>query len=313
MRESLRFFKNLILKNWWLKLAGLLLAYALWLMVRGSEGERVFTVPLVVQIPRNMEIVNQRPSTAEITTLGSTSLTDSQPNLNYTINLQSVGEGEQTVSLNPAGVRVSPASGLTVIRVNPARITLVLERIASKDVPVKVPIQGTPATGLDFYRLTCQPSVVRITGPRSSISRIKEAQTEPVSIAGQNHSFQTIVNFSVQDDDMHMDPAAVAVNVEMGAHRVVRTFRIPVTAIQGDAFTVNPPFVSVSVLVPVTFKGHLTAEDFRATASMLNSGPNSYRVIARPEVEIRADLDAGIRVKQITPDEVTLLRKARKK
>jgi hypothetical protein len=71
MRAILRSIKDFLLRNWWLKLASLLLAYALWLVVRGSEGERVFAVPLTVRIPRNMVIVNERRSSVEITAQGS--------------------------------------------------------------------------------------------------------------------------------------------------------------------------------------------------------------------------------------------------
>jgi hypothetical protein len=37
-------------RNWWLKLAGLLMAYVLWLLVRSAQGERILTVPLAVGV-----------------------------------------------------------------------------------------------------------------------------------------------------------------------------------------------------------------------------------------------------------------------
>ncbi|MBZ5499183.1 MAG: hypothetical protein LAP85_22525 [Acidobacteriia bacterium] len=313
MREAFRFIKDLILKNWWLKLAAILLAYALWIMVRGAEGERVFTVPLVVQIPRGMEIVNERPNSVEIAALGAPNLTGSLPNLTYTIDLQSAGEGEQTVSLTPDGVHVSPGSGLTVIRVNPARATFVLERVIAKDVPVRVPIQGSPAAGLDIYTAACRPISVHISGPRSAIIPIRGVETDPVSLAGQRQSFQTTVNLNVRNADIHTSPTAVEVDVELGPHRETRTLRIPVTVLDDAGYDVSPPSLSVSVLVPVTFKRQLAAEDFSATVSVPNSEPLSSRMAAKPAVEITKELGTGIVIKQVSPQEVTLLRRARKK
>jgi hypothetical protein len=313
MREVLRFIRNLILKNGWLKLSALLLAFALWFMVRSSAGERVFTVPLVVQIPRNMEIVNERPSSVEITTLGAPNLAGGFSNLTYTIDLQSASEGELTIPLSPAGVRVPAAAGFSVIRVSPARVTLVLERVISKDVPVKAVITGNPANGFDLYKATVQPERVRISGPRSEIEPMKEVATQPVSIAGLDHSFQTMVNFDLQNDDIHTSPVAVGVNVEVGVHREAQVFKIPVSVEEADNFVATPNSVSVTVLVPVDLAKEVTAEDFRAVASGHNPEPGTNRIVTKPDVQMTVELDAGIVIKEVRPEEITLHRKTGKK
>jgi hypothetical protein len=313
MRAILRSIKDFLLRNWWLKLASLLLAYALWLVVRGSEGERVFAVPLTVRIPRNMVIVNERRSSVEITAQGSI-LPGSQPDMAYVIDLQSGGEGEQTIPLTPDGVQMGPTSGLRVIRVSPARITIVLERVISKDVPIKVPIQGTLAAGVDLYQLTCRPSSVRVSGPRSQVSALKEVETDLLSLAGQRGSFQTSVSFNLPNDDIRTNPVGpIEADVELGPHREVRTLKIPVTVLNNDGYAISPQFVTVSVLVPITFKGRLGAEAFSATVTVPNSESPLNRLSAKPEVELTKNLGAGIAIKQVKPEEVTLLRAPRKK
>jgi YbbR domain-containing protein len=313
MRAVLRFIKDLLLRNWWLKLASIFLAYALWLVVRGSEGERVFTVPLTVQIPRNMVIVNERRSSVEITAQGSL-LPGSQPDITYILDLQSAGEGEQTIPLTTDGVHISRASGLSVIRVSPARITIVLERVISKDVPVKVPVQGAPAAGVDLYRLTCRPSSVRVSGPRSEVSALNEVETDPVSLAGRRDPFQTAASLNLLNDDIRANLVGpVEVDVELGPHREVRTLRIPVTVLNNDGYAISPRFVTINVLVPITFKGRLADDAFRATVTVPNSESPLNRLSAKPEVELTKNLDAGIAIKQVKPEEVTLLRVSRKK
>jgi len=315
MRTPLRFIREILLKNWGLKLTSLLIAFALWLMLRGSQGERIIMVPLTVQIPRSMEIVNERPNMVEITARGFlANLTGSLPNMTYNIDLQSSGEGEQTIPLSPAGVRISPASGLTVIRVNPARINLILEKVISKDVPVKVPIRGTPAPGFDFYQVTCQPSIVSISGPRSDVNPIKEVETDPVSIEAQSSSFHQTVNFHIPDVDIHTSPVGpVEADIELGPHREVRTLSIPVGGLEGGAFAASPPYVSVSVLIPAAIKERLTAEDLRATVSIPTPEPGSDRIAVVPLVEFTKEPGAGITIRQVSPEQVTLVRRARKK
>ena len=85
------------------------------------------------------------------------------------------------------------------------------------------------------------------------------------------------------------------------------------TVLDDPDFVASPAYISVSVLVPMTFKGSLTASDFRATVSAPNSELADARVSAKPEVELIGDLKAGIAIAQISPEEVALLRKIRKK
>ena len=315
MKAIRRFILEFLLKNWGLKATSLLIALALWVMVRGSQGEHVITVPLTVQIPRNMEIVNQRPSFVEITAQGYMSnLAGGQPNLSYTIDLQSASEGEQVIALTPEEVHVSPASGLRVLRVNPARITIDLERVISKDVPVRVIPQGIPAAGFDLYKTTWQPTIVTISGPRSVINPVKEMGTEPVSISKQSRSFRARVNFVVKDDDIHISPAGPAeVDVELGPHREARSFRVPVTVIESDAFTVSPGYVSVSVLAPVSMKDPPTVDDIKASVIASNIDPALNRLTAVPQVEFAREFDPNVVIRRVDPEQVTLIRKGSRK
>ncbi len=314
MKSILKLLKEVLLKNRWLKLAALLLAYALWIMVRGSEGERVITVPLTVQIPRDMAIVNERPTTVECTAVGfQPNLAGSAPNHSYDIDLRSAREGERTILLTPAGVQLNPASDLRIIRVNPARITLVLQKIISKQVAVKVPIQGMPAAGFDLYRSAWTPDTVLVSGPRSDIDALKDLVTDPVSIAGRDRSFQTAAGLNVQNDNIHISPPGpVAVAVAIGPHREARRLSVPVAVVSDDEFSVSPPAVSVRLLVPVTYKGRITADNLKATVTVSNAPAQVNRLTARPVVDFVGGDDGGIVIDQISPEEVMLTRKARK-
>lgn len=311
--KATRFLREILLTNWWFKLAALLLAYGLWLVIRGSEGERVLQVPLTVKIPSNMVIVSEHPNFVEVT-LEGTLLPSTSADISYDVDLQSAGEGDQTIPLTADRVRLGAASGLRVVQVNPAMLTLVLEKTVSKDVPVKVPIEGTPAPGFDLYKWVCLPSQVRISGPRSRVSPVKQAETDPVSISGQSRSFQSAVSLAPLDGEIHVGLAGpVRVDLELGPHREMHRFRIPVTVLDDPNFVASPAFISVSVLVPMTFKGRLTASDFRATVSVPNSGSGDAHMSAKPEVEPTGGLEAGIAIAQINPEEVALLRKTGKK
>ncbi len=313
MRNFLEFVRELVVRNWWLKVAGLALAYVLWLLVRSSEGERLLNVPLVVQLPRNMEIVSQRPATVEAAVLGVRDLTGNLPDLAYTINLQLAKEGEITVPLSPEGIRVNPGSGISVVHVNPARVTFRLEQVISKDLPVKVPVLGAPASGYDLYSVTCQPDTISVVGPRTPINALKAVATDPLSVAGLRHSFKRTANFDLPSDEIHTSPVSVEVSVDIGVHRTEHTVEVPVAVLGPQGYVATPAAVSVSVLVPLSFQGKLSPEEFRATAFVRGEEPYPNRVTVKPEVEPRRDLDPGIVISKIQPEAVTLTLKTGKK
>jgi YbbR domain-containing protein len=217
MKKLLDFAKRILLENWGLKLAGIFLAYLLWLLVSVGASERDFTVPLIVQIPHNMEIVNDRPNSITATALVDSRMLDKLPDLSYTIDLHAKGEGEHVITLSPGAIQVGADSGITMIRVAPSRIVLVLEGVIMKETPIKVPIQGNPAAGFQVEGIICRPDIVHIYGPRSKINPIAEVETDPVTVSGRKRSFQTTVNFSLQHVDIHTSPAAVEVTVNIGA------------------------------------------------------------------------------------------------
>jgi len=315
MTAILRLIREIALKNWGLKLTSILLAFALWLMVRGGQGERVFTVPLTFSIPRDMEIVNDRPSLVEITAQGTLpSLSGTQPDLIYNIDLLAAEEGESTVALTPAGVRISSGSGLRVVRVSPARVTLVLERVISKDVPIRIPVNGKPAQSSEIYEMTFQPEIVSITGPRSSVNSIQEVSTDPVPVAGKDRTFDARVNFNIPNDDIHTSPVGpVSVSVELGPKRELHTIRVPVTVTGEDAYAASPSSITVSVLVPVTFKEELTAKDFQARVTVPDPELAKDQASVKPAVEMTIEPVYGMTITGFKPEEVLLQRKARKK
>jgi hypothetical protein len=130
-----RFFRQCLLENWNLKATAFLMALIIWFFVRGEPGpERVVQIPLEVQVSHNMEITGKRPSMIEITMRGTafSGALFGQTLPTCTIDLQDAGEGAHVVALTPDSIKAPKASGIEVIRVNPARVTIALKRTISK-------------------------------------------------------------------------------------------------------------------------------------------------------------------------------------
>ncbi len=303
--------RELLLENWSLKLISVLLAYILWLLVRGDpNAERVISVPLEIRVPRNMELTSERPSTVDVTVRGAFANMGFAPVLpTYVIDLSPFDEGAHVVQLSPANVRFPRASGLEAIAVRPVRLVLKLERTIAKEVPIRVALRGAPAPGFDVYGTSISPPTVIVSGPRSSVEDIREMYTEAISITDLHQSLREFANIDIRDDSVHCSPPGpVEVNLQVGPHRRLR--RITGIEVVPDVreVAVIPREVSVQVLVPDTYTKPLTAADFTATvaASEMQQGTRIAKL--RVEANPKSQLDPAIEIKGVLPAEVTVRR-----
>ncbi len=308
-----RFIKEYILENWSLKATAILLALTLWLFVRGEPGpERIVTIPLEVQVPRHMEIINERPTSVEVTMRGAafSNMWFSQPLPTCIIDLQRSKEGEHVVILTPENVKTPKGSGIEVLQVNPARVTLVLEQTVSKEVPIVIPVRGEPARGFDVYGKSSRPLAIVITGPRSRIEPIREIPAEAVSIAGLKQPVQFFVSLNIKDNAIRTPlNNPVQIDIQIGPSRKLFTVDHVPVATDDPAYVAAPKQIAVQVLAPVDSAAELTPADFSAFVSTrdLNAAPP---VKTKPQVGIvNGKLNGNVIIKDVYPSEVVIRKK----
>lgn len=310
----MKFIKDLLLENWGLKLTSIFLAFFLWVVVRGDpSAERVINVALEIRLPRDMEITSERPSAVDVTVRGAlTNLWFSPTIPTYVIDLRSFDEGEHVIQLSPQNVRFPRASGLEPIAVRPARLKIMLEQTAVKDVPIRVVTRGEPGPGIDIYTISTKPSTVTISGPHSNIERIREVSTEVVNLANQRQSIHKLVSLDIRDDLVHSTPAGpVEADLRLGPHRRLQSIS-RVLVVTGDAsYAASPRWVTIDVLVPITYDRGLTAAQFVATVNLPNLASAQTSIKVKPEVRFKDPTDPAIIIKQVQPAEVTIQKKNR--
>ena len=305
-----RFIKEYVLENWSLKATAVLLSLIIWLFVRGEPGaERVVSVPLEVQVPRQMEITHERPTSVEVTMRGAafSSMWFSQPLPTCVVDLQGANEGEHVITLTPENVKTSKGSGIEVLQVNPARVTLVLERRYRRKCPVVVPVRGEPASGFDVYGRSTKPSTIVITGPRSRIEPVREIPTEAVSISGQKQPVRFFVGLNIKDNAIRAPlNNPVQVDIQIGPRRKLFTVaQIPV-ATDDPSYLISPKQIAVQVLAPADSAAELAPADFSAFVSTknLNAAPSAK---TKPQVGIvNNKLNGNVIIKDIYPSEVAI-------
>jgi YbbR domain-containing protein len=308
--------KEILFENWSLKLTALLLALVLWLFVRAEPGPaRVVTVPLEVQLSRDMEITNERPAAVEVTMRGAafSTMWFSQPLPTCIVDMQGASEGEHVVKLTPENVRIPKGTGIDVLQVNPARVRLVLEKTASKEVPIVVPIKGNPPRGYEIYGRSSKPATALITGPRSHVQEVDDIQTEPINISGQKQPVRSFVNLNIKDNTIRTSVSEpVQVDVQVGPR--TKTYTIsPVPVSTDDPSLITAPReVLLRITAPVDVAKELSPDDFSATVSEQNLDLSKLPMRVEPSIKVLGALNGTVTIKEIVPSKVVVRRSRRK-
>ena len=103
------------------------------------------------------------------------------------------GEYHLGVSVEPVGVTAS------VISKNPANITLVVDRMNTKSVPVEVELTGQLGSGLSLAEYTPSPDAITVRGPETILRQIKTAKVS-YDISNLTSALQTSVTYTLLDE-----------------------------------------------------------------------------------------------------------------
>ena len=305
-----RFFKEYFLENWTLKATALLLALILWLFVRGEPGpERVVAVPLELHISNQMEITNDHPTSIEVTMRGApfSNMWFGKALPSCVVDLQDAAEGENIVALTPEDIKISKGSGIRVLQVNPARISVVLEKILSKEVPIVAPVLQSPPQGFEVYSKILKPASVTIFGPRTRIAPVQSIHTNPISLEGKKQSTKFYESLNIRDQRVHTSMNnPVEVEILIGPHRKVFTIpKIPVIPDSAD-YDITPKQIAIQVLAPPNRMERISAGNFSVTVPTNALDVSAFPARIAPAVRILDDLNGTITIKDLQPAEVVI-------
>ena len=165
-----------------LKLLALVLAVACWLFVAGESKVLVgFSVPLEIRdVPKGMTVTNKVERQLELRLAGPSSILSGlkASDVAAAIDLSAAKAGRQTVTLDDRVVKVPP--GITVQRIFPTSIEVVLEKTERRLVPVTARVGGAQAIRRKVTKVEVYPPAVEIEGLPEEFSRMATVYTEEV-------------------------------------------------------------------------------------------------------------------------------------
>jgi YbbR domain-containing protein len=169
---------RIVLENFFWFLVSLALAFMVWVIAIAQTDpiqERLFTqIPVLISDPDSGLLITNNPtSTVRISVRAQQSVLDSLTKDDFTVraSLSGLGEGTHVVELTAQSTRRA------VVDPQPTQITVVLERVEARKVPVTTLITKELAVE---YEIVDQPTFdenqVEVSGPASKVGQVVAAQ-----------------------------------------------------------------------------------------------------------------------------------------
>lgn len=259
--------KNKLTRNWGLKIASFLSAAVLWLVVTNINDPimtyRVTDVPVTI---KNANLITDRGQVYEV--LDGTDMIDvvtvSAPrsiidSLDRS-NIVAVADINDLTSVDTVAIKLSTNKyndKLDSIRGNIDSVRLSIEEKLSKSLPVKSVTTGEVREGFIVGSVSTDQNLIRISGPKSIVSRVSKAQAE-VDISGFSNNISTDCEVRLYDEEgneitaenLEKSISKVRVNAEILERKTLPlTCEVTGTPEDGCQFTGEVTFSKATVTV----------------------------------------------------------------
>ncbi|OGQ99659.1 MAG: hypothetical protein A2505_09295 [Deltaproteobacteria bacterium RIFOXYD12_FULL_55_16] len=173
--------------NWGLKLISLIFALLLWYFVVGEDKvDTTVYIPVeIVNLPKELIISNnQFKKQLEATVSGPRGLISglNRQRITRTINLAKATPGTLVIRNEPETIPFP--RGVTVSRIQPNHITLLIDELVEKELTIQARTSGAPASGHELVEVVFEPKFIKISGPKAIVGREKLLTAKPIDISG---------------------------------------------------------------------------------------------------------------------------------
>ena len=295
-------------RNPGLKAISLLLAFFLWFSINVSErdAEGTLEVPFRVRaLAPGMIVTSQPVKPIAVTVRGPRTILDGvdERRTRMTIDLSDVAPGELRQELNADMLRPELPRRLKVVRIEPARVKVRVERLARRRLPVKAELDGLPPMGYTADT-TVTPGEVEVSGPASKVDDLKEIKTEPIEMHGAPEPIERNVLLSWAGDFVSFIPDHVLVALSFKPTMMMRRFEHVEVAVRGVPAGMKaklvPPRVDLTVQGPQRVLSNFDLPDGSVFVDAGSLGPGTHRVT------LQAELPQSLEVTRRDPEVQTL-------
>lgn len=219
--RALKWFRGLLVENFWWKVLSLAVAVALWAVVRSEPEISTFPVAPVEykNLPDDLEFnaepvssvkLELRGPSGELSGMGAAG--DVHPQV--ILDLSTVTPGHRTFFIGDGNVKLP--RGVRLEESIPSQVRLEFDRRLVRTVPVEVRLSGERQNGYHVASQDVEPKELAIVGPAGRVNSVVSAETDRVDVSSLVGFARFRVNAFVQDPYVRFQsPPQVVVSITM--------------------------------------------------------------------------------------------------
>jgi YbbR domain-containing protein len=286
-----------------LRILAVVLAIGLWIFVNAGEKGAVepLTVPIsYASLPQGMVLVNHPPTQVKIEVTGPRtllSLLDPQ-RMTLKIDLRSVDAGQSEFKIYPAMFNVERNTAVTSI--SPDQLSLDIDRLVTRDVPVHLAVQDKVAPGYMISSVDITPPSVTIVGPSRYVSPLTAVNTEPFDLKGLTSDANRSVDIVPPDPSLGLSTGHVDARINVAEAITDRELRSDVEVKDSDfKYRVEPKQATLTIRGPAIKLAGLVPKGL-AYVDANGLAPGSH------ELPLQVTVPDGMQLVRQSPDKVRL-------
>lgn len=194
-----------------------------------------------------------------------------------------IGNARSTVNVTQRAVpRDAQGEDVSGVQLDPpvVQVTVPIEQVTThKDVPVRVRIEGQPASGYWIASYSAQPASVTLVGSPQELDNIRFVYTETISVDGATRSFATPIDLARPPDIGITGSNEVGVFVEVLPILTSVETEVAVTYVNlqpGMEVTVDPLTVAVTLRGPAPVLRSFQPSSVIVSLNLSGLGPGAY-------------------------------------
>ena len=309
VKQLRRWNRRINYKNFLLKLLSLALGILVWFVAVGTDQMDVtMRIPIeILNLPKSLVIYNQYQKEVSVTLRGPRGIIQEVRNRPPSLSLDLSKAEPDTIVLNTETLSLPLPSGITIVRMQPASITLSIDELVERQIPIIAMTEGDVAEGYILKEVVLNPDKILVAGPKSVVTQEQTLKTYVINLKGLNHSTTLPVHLDLAPEFMElMGETTVVAKLTVADKFVEKKVRkIPINIRDTEQeVRVKPDDITVIAEIPEKLLSETPVLSmlFRAT---VNAGPGEFpRTEPVTVTGIAVPGHESIRVISYTPKEV---------
>ncbi len=297
-----------LVTNWPIKLTSLALAAVLWAAVAAEEPTTLqVPVTLLVEPPEGRALTRPLPPVKALYAGSARELIKlyaSPPFITIAIP-DTVTGSAYLLDLSPGDLKLHGGASVRAQDIQPRRVEVALDAVASRTVPVTPRVTIRADTGFAIVGgVALSPNSLTVRGPDGVVAQVSSVSTVPLEIAGVRGPVRRVVAIDTSSlgvAQVSRREVEVAADVQAVSERVLVSVPVEVRGERAGGWVVDPPTVLVTVRGPARRVALLTRD---SVAVVLFPTATGRRETAKLSVVTPPGIEAST-----TPDTVHVQRR----